>query len=79
LRLGVNRNSAITILPNGAVEIPNLRVGQFEKISMTVSSSIPATAGTPGDIIFNNNPKNNGIFAWICLEGTRWAPVRLDM
>ena len=79
LRLGVNRNSAITILPNGAVEIPDLRVGQFEKISMTVSSSIPATAGTPGDIIFNNDPKSNGVFAWVCLEGTRWAPVRLDM
>jgi hypothetical protein len=79
LRLGVNRNSAITILPDSSVEIPNLRVGQFEKISMTVSSSIPATAGTPGDIIFNNNPKTNGIFAWVCLEGTRWAPVRLDM
>ena len=79
LRLGVNRNSSITIMPTGAVEIPELRVGQFEKISMTVSSSIPATAGTPGDIIFNNNPNSNGIFAWVCLEGTRWAPVRLDM
>jgi hypothetical protein len=79
LKLGVNRNNAITILPDGGVEIPDLRVGQFEKISMTVSSSIPATAGTPGDIIFNNDPKSNGVFAWVCLEGTRWAPVRLDM
>jgi len=79
LRLGVNRNSAITILPDGAVEISNLRVGQFEKISMTVSSSIPVIAGTPGDIIFNSDPKSNGVFAWMCLEGTRWGPVRLDM
>ena len=79
LKLGVNKNNSITILPDNSVEITNLRIGKFEKISMTVSSAIPVTAGTPGDIIFNNNPKSNGIFAWICLEGTRWAPVRLDM
>ena len=79
LRLGVNRKNAITILPNGGVEIPDLRLGQFEKIAITVSGSIPGTAGNPGDIMFNSNPISNGVFAWICLEGTRWAPVRLDM
>jgi len=79
LKLGVNKNNSITILPDNTVEIPNLRIGKFEKISMAVSSSIPDTAGTPGDVIFNNNPKSNGIFAWVCLEGTRWAPVRLDI
>jgi hypothetical protein len=79
LKLGVNRKNAITILPNGGVEIPDLRLGQFEKIAITVSGEIPATAGNPGDIMFNNNPNSNGVFAWICLEGTRWAPVRLDM
>jgi hypothetical protein len=79
LKLGVNRNNAITILPNGGVEIPDLRLGQFEKIAVMVSGAIPATAGNPGDIMFNSNPGGNGVFAWICLEGTRWAPVRLDM
>jgi hypothetical protein len=79
LKLGVNKNNAITIMPDSVVEIPDLRIGKFEKISMAVSSAIPVTAGTPGDIIFNNDPKSNGVFAWICLEGTRWAPVRLDM
>ena len=79
LKLGVNRKNAITILPNGGVEIPDLRLGQFEKIAITVSGSIPASSGNPGDIMFNSNPNNNGVFAWICLEGTRWAPVRLDM
>jgi hypothetical protein len=79
LKLGVNRNNAITILPNGGVEIPDLRLGQFEKIAITVSGGIPATPGTPGDIMFNSDPKSNGVFAWVCLEGTRWAPVRLDM
>jgi len=79
LKLGVNRNNAITILPNGGVEIPDLRLGKFEKIAITVAGGIPADPGSPGDIMFNSDPKSNGIFAWVCLEGTRWAPVRLDM
>jgi len=79
LKLGVNRNNAITILPNGGVEIPDLRLGQFEKIAVMVSGAIPSGVGNPGDIMFNSDPINNGVFAWICLEGTRWAPVRLDM
>ena len=79
LRLGVDRNNAITILPNGGVEIPDLRVGRYEKIAMSVSGGVPTDPGTPGDIIFNSDPKSNGVFAWVCLEGTRWAPVRLDM
>jgi hypothetical protein len=79
LKLGVNRNNAITILPNGGVEIPDLRLGKFEKIAITVSGGVPTDPGSPGDIMFNSDPKSNGIFAWVCLEGTRWAPVRLDM
>lgn len=79
LRLGVDRNNAITILPNGGVEIPDLRVGRYEKIAMSVSGGVPTDPGTSGDIIFNSDPKSNGVFAWVCLEGARWAPVRLDI
>jgi hypothetical protein len=78
LKLGVNRNSAITISPTG-VEIPKLRVGQSEKISISASSEIPDSAGSPGDVIFNSDPLSTGVFAWMCLEGTRWAPIRLSM
>ena len=79
LRIGVDRRNAITILPNADVEILGLRIGRIDKIALSVSSGIPTGPGENGDIIFNNRPLDNGIFAWVCLEGTRWAPVRLDM
>jgi hypothetical protein len=79
LRIGVDRRNAITIRPNADVEIPGLKIGRLDKIALSVSADIPTGPGSPGDIIFNNQPIENSIFAWICLEGTRWAPVRLDM
>jgi hypothetical protein len=79
LRIGVDRRNAITIMPNADVEIPGLRIGRLDKISLAVSPDIPTGPGSSGDIIFNNQPMTNGIFAWVCVEGTRWAPVRLDM
>jgi hypothetical protein len=79
LRLGVDRRNAITILPNADVEIPGLKIGRVDKIALAVGSGIPTGPGEPGDIIFNNRPLDNNIFAWVCLEGTRWAPVRLDI
>ena len=79
LQIGVDGDAAVTILSDNAVTITDLSVGRFERVKLAVSSEVPSTAGTPGDIIFNSDPKSNGVFAWCCLEGTRWAPVRLDI
>jgi len=39
---------------------------------LTVSTSIPTVAGTPGDIVFNANPANSGTVGWVYTTNNEW-------
>ena len=73
LSLGVNRTAQIDIDVNGITTIKKLRVGQH---SISHGTEVPGYLGTRGDIVFNASPKDDGVFAWVCLGEYRWKPLK---
>lgn len=73
LVLGVNRSPSLEINADGLVIIQNLRIDRW-RISHSVD--IPGTSGTRGDFVLNSDPKPDSPFAWVCLGGFRWQPLR---
>jgi hypothetical protein len=73
LSLGVNRAPQIEIGTDGITTIKKLRVG-VNIISHAVE--VPGWSGTRGDIVFNGSPKDDGIFAWVCLGAFQWKALK---
>ena len=73
LTLGVNRSPYLEIDTSGLVTVKQLRIDRW-KISH--GGTEPGHTGTRGDVIFNSDPKPGTPFAWVCLGGLRWQPVR---
>jgi hypothetical protein len=73
LSIGVNRSPAIEISVDGGVAVKNLRVGRHRIVH---EAEMPGYSGTKGDIVFNSNPKGDGVWAWQCLGAFRWIPLR---
>jgi len=72
LDLGVNRQKALSIEPDGLVVVDKLRLDRW-KISF--GNSVPNHSGTRGDLVINCDPRPNTPFAWQCLGSFKWQPV----
>ena len=73
LSIGTNRKSHVEIDADGLTTVKQLRVGQHR---ISFGREIPGYSGTRGDIVFNQDPKPNTAFAWQCLGGFKWTPVK---
>jgi hypothetical protein len=73
LAFGTNRNAYIEITADGLTQIKKLQVG-VHRISH--ETQVPGYSGTKGDIVFNSNPNDDHVFAWVCLGAYKWKPLR---
>lgn len=73
LALGVNRQPQIEIDADGLTRIKKLQLG-LHKISH--DTAVPGWSGTRGDIVFNSNPGQDRVFAWVCLGAYKWQPLK---
>lgn len=73
LMVGVDRKIALEIESDGTVAVKQFRVDRWR---IGHDKDIPGYSGTRGDIVFNHDPKPDSAFAWICLGGFRWQPLR---
>lgn len=73
LVIGINRSPAIDITDQGRVTINHLTIGRHR---VCHEAEIPNYSGTKGDIVFNSNPKGDGIWGWQCLGAFKWQPLR---
>jgi hypothetical protein len=73
LTIGVNRQPQIEITADGLTQIKKLQVG-IHKISH--STEVPGWSGTRGDIVFNSNPGDDRVFAWMCLGAYKWQVIK---
>lgn len=73
LVIGINRTAAIDITEQGRVTVNHLTVGRHR---ICHEPECPNYSGTKGDIVFNSNPKNDGVWGWQCLGAFRWVPLK---
>jgi len=73
LAIGVNREPQIEISADGLTTVKRLQVG-LHKISH--ATMVPGWAGTKGDLVFNTNIGDDGVFAWVCIGAHRWRTLR---
>jgi hypothetical protein len=71
--IGINRLPAIDITEQGRVTINHLTVGRHR---VCHEPECPNYSGTKGDIVFNSNPRGDGVWGWQCLGAFRWTPLR---
>ena len=71
--IGINRQAAIDITEQGRVTINHLTVGRHR---VCHEAECPNYSGTKGDIVFNSNPKGDGVWGWQCLGAFRWTPLK---
>ena len=71
--IGVNRKPHIEIDTDGLVTVKNFRIDRW-KISH--ATEVPGYSGTRGDFVLNSDPKPESAFAWVCLGGFRWQPLK---
>lgn len=73
LTIGVNRVPQIELDTDGLTTIKQLRVGQHR---IAHSKETPGYSGTRGDFVLNSDPKPDTPFAWVCLGGFKWQPLK---
>jgi hypothetical protein len=73
IAIGTNRVTHIEITADGLTQIKKLQVG-LHKISH--ASEVPGWSGTRGDMVFNSSPKEDRVFAWVCLGAFKWQPLK---
>jgi len=73
LSLGVNRIPQLDISIDGITTVKKLRIGVH---MISHATEVPGWAGTRGDIVFNANPKEDLVFAWVCLGGFKWQVLK---
>ena len=71
--IGVNRQPQIELTADGLTRIRQLQVG-LHRVSH--ATQVPGYSGTKGDIVFNSNPNESPIFAWVCIGGHRWKTLK---
>jgi hypothetical protein len=71
--IGVNRQPHIEINTGGLTKIKQLQVGLHRIMHDT---RVPGWSGTRGDIVFNANPNDDLVFAWVCLGAFKWKPLK---
>lgn len=72
IAFGTNRTAHVEITADGLTQIKKLQVGVHR---IGHDTQVPGYSGTKGDIIFNANPTTN-VFAWVCLGGYKWQPLK---
>jgi len=74
LEIGVNGKGNIAIADDGLVTIDRLQVGKYRVMH---SDSLPGFKGNKGDIVFNINvSEKDPTFAWMCIGGFNWLPLK---
>jgi hypothetical protein len=73
IAMGTNRATHFEINNDGLTQIKKLQVG-VHKIGH--ATEVPGWSGTRGDMIFNSNPGENRVFAWVCLGAFKWQPLK---
>lgn len=73
LVIGINRAAAIDITEQGRVTVNHLTVGRHR---ICHEPECPNYSGTKGDIVFNSNPKTDGVWGWQCLGAFKWVPLK---
>lgn len=73
IAIGVNRVPQIEIDADGLTSVKKLQVG-VHRIAHDVK--VPGWSGTRGDIVFNSNPGDDQVFAWVCLGNFKWKPLK---
>lgn len=73
IAIGTNRVPQIEITAEGLTKIKQLQIG-VHKISHDVR--VPGWSGTRGDLVFNSNPGDDAVFAWVCLGAYKWKPLK---
>ena len=73
LSLGTNRIPHLEINTDGLVTVKKLQIDRFQ---IGHATSVPGHSGTKGDLLINSDFKQDQPFAWICLGGFRWQPLK---
>ena len=73
IAIGTNRTPHIEIDADGMTQIKKLRIGVYQ---FSHSDMVPGWSGTRGDLVFNSNPGNDRVFAWVCLGNFRWQTLK---
>jgi hypothetical protein len=71
--IGVNRQPQIEITVDGLTRIRQLQVG-LHRVSH--ATQVPGYSGTKGDIVFNSDPNDTPVFAWVCIGAHRWKTLK---
>jgi len=71
--IGVNRQPQIEISADGLTRIRQLQIG-LHRVSH--ATQVPGWLGTKGDIVFNSDPADTPVFAWVCIGGHRWKTLK---
>jgi len=71
--IGVNRQPQIEISADGLTRIRQLQVG-LHRVSH--AAQVPGWSGTKGDIVFNSDPNDTPVFAWVCIGAHRWKTLK---
>lgn len=73
LAIGINRVPQIEITAEGLTTIKQLCIGRHR---ISHADQVPGYSGTKGDVVFNSNPRAGEPFAWQCLGGFQWQPLK---
>lgn len=73
LTIGIDRRPHIHMDTAGLTTVSQLRVDRWR---IQHHGSVPGWSGTRGDLVLNNDVKDDLVFAWICLGGFRWQPLK---
>jgi hypothetical protein len=71
--IGVNRQSQIELTTDGLTRIKQLQIGVHR---VGHADIVPGWSGTKGDLVFNSNPGDDNVFAWVCLGSYRWKSLK---
>ena len=73
LSLGVNRTPYLDIDNTGLTTVKKLQVGVHK---LSHATQVPGWLGTKGDVVFNANPGEDRVFAWVCTGSYNWQVVK---
>ena len=73
LSLGVNRTPYLDIDNTGLTTVKKLQVGVHK---FSHATQVPGWSGTKGDVVFNANPGEDRVFAWVCTGSYNWQVIK---
>jgi hypothetical protein len=73
LSLGVNRTPYLDIDSTGLTTVKKLQVGVHK---FSHATQVPGWLGTKGDVVFNANPGEDRVFAWVCTGSYNWQVIK---